>query len=407
MTEQKYEAAAFDPGQEPSLWSLFFSFLKIGSTTFGGFMALVSAVQNHAVHKQRMLRHEDMLDGISLATVLPGPVAFNVVAYVGYRVRGWMGALASVLGVSLPSFILMVVLSYLYFTYGQLSNVEKIFKGFMPAVAAVIVSAAWSLGAKTIKGLAEGLIAAVAFLLLLNIAGFYITVGIISGAGITGWLLFRKSTSAPPPSAKSDKNAGPRHGPSSGTSARVAVLASTGIPLFGLDPALIAKLSMTFAGMSLLLFGGGYVFIPLMQRSVVETYGWVTHQEFIDGIALGQIMPGPILISSAFIGYKVAGLLGALAAAVGMFGPPAVLMLICTRFLDRIKGSLVIAAALRGVRPAVIGMIAAAAVFVGRISELNLISASIFCASLIAIMRFQVGTVWIIPASGILGLLLY
>src|SRR3990172_3723967 len=106
-----------------SLWLLFWTFIKIGSTAFGGFMALISVVQNYAVERKKFLKHDDMLNGISLATILPGPVAVNVVAYVGYRIRGWQGAVVCAFGVILPSFLLLLGLSYAYFHYGQIPAV--------------------------------------------------------------------------------------------------------------------------------------------------------------------------------------------------------------------------------------------------------------------------------------------
>jgi len=169
----------------------------------------------------------------------------------------------------------------------------------------------------------------------------------------------------------------------------------------------VGKLLITFGAMSVLLFGGGFVFIPLIQESVVESYGWVTQQEFVDGIALGQVTPGPILISATFIGYKVAGLAGATAATLGIFTPPALLMVASTHFLQRLKGSAAIAAALRGIRSAVIGMIVAAAFVVGATAAPQWISALIFAAALTALVWLRVEVAWIIPVAGITGLLFY
>ena len=399
-----------------SLWSLFWTFLKVGSTAFGGFMALISVVQNLIVERKKLLRHEDMLDGISLASLLPGPIAVNVVAYVGYRLRGAAGAAASALGVILPSFVLIVVLSYSYFRWGQVPAVSRLFMGFLPAVTAIILAAAWGMGRKAVSGWREAVIVAISAGLLLGVGGFYITIAIIFGSGVAGWLLFRAgqqpaavSGAAPPVAAggkitpksknrknKKNKNRARKKGGLRAARSRFhSVSPLAAIPLLAFTPVLLAKLLLIFSGMSLMLFGGGYVFIPLIQEIVV------------DAIAMGQITPGPILIRAAFIGYKVAGLAGATVATAGIFLPPAVLMVLATRALEYIKKSSAIKAALRGVRPAVIGMIAAAAIVIAKTVPQTEVSLVIFLAALLALLKFRVEVVWVIPAAGLAGLLLY
>jgi len=393
-----------------SLGTLFLTFLKIGSTAFGGFMALISIVQHYAVERKKLITPEDMLDGVSLATILPGPVAVNVVAYVGYRVRGLQGALVSASAVILPAFLLLLALSHAYFQFGQIPAVGRFFLGFVPAVSAIILVAAWNMGVKAVRGGIEAVIALSAAGLLLGIGGFWVSVAIVAASGLAGWLLFpgtapgpAAQANRPAPAARPEKKSG---GSASRLQGAVAI-ALPAAPVLGFNSALLLKLAATFGGMSVLLFGGGYVFIPLIQRIVVDHYAWVTRQEFIDAVALGQVTPGPILISAAFIGYKVAGLAGATVATISIFTPPALLMLLCTRFLDRIKRSGGITAGLRGIRPAVIGMIAAAGVTVARTAPFTWISVLLFGAALVALLRFKVETAWIIPAAGIAGLLLY
>jgi chromate transporter len=177
--------------------------------------------------------------------------------------------------------------------------------------------------------------------------------------------------------------------------------------LLTVQPSLVLKLFTTFATMSVTLFGSGYVFIPIIQDLVVNGQGWVTNKEFIDGLAISQITPGPTLITSAFIGYKVAGLLGALSATLGMFGPPALLMLVGTYFLDSLKQSAAFKAALRGVRPAVVGMLVAAGFVVASTAPQQWASAVILAAALIALIRFRVEAALILPVAGIAGLALY
>jgi len=159
--------------------------------------------------------------------------------------------------------------------------------------------------------------------------------------------------------------------------------------------------------MSLMLFGGGFVFIPLIQEIVVDGAHWVTQKEFTSAIALGQITPGPILISAAFIGFKVKGFLGAALATFAIFFPPALLMVNCSQILDRIKQSTGMQAALRGVRAAVVGMIFAAAVVIARGAVFHWATLLIFLLALFALMRLRIDIIWIIPAAGVIGMLIY
>jgi len=387
---------------EVSYWSLFWTFLKIGSTAFGGFMALISVVQNYVVERKKLLSQDEMLDGVSLATILPGPVAVNVVAYAGYKIRGLFGAFICAFAVILPSFLLLLGLSYAYFTLGEIPAVSNVFNGFLPAVAAIIIVAAFNMGQKALTGNIEVAIAIGSMLALILIGGFYSTLIILLVSGVLGYLIFPHGDGL-----LSKKQFDKELIPYNLRTITIVSLIAVGIALFKSKTIILAKIFYTFATMSLLLFGGGFVFIPLIQEVVVGSYGWVSNKEFIDAIALGQVTPGPILISATFIGYKVAGILGASIATIGIFMPPAILMLVCTNFLDTLKKSGAIKATLKGIRCAVIGLIAAAAYVVILSAEQNIVTLGIFVISLSTLLIFKLEVVWIIPLAGTLGYLLY
>ncbi len=368
-------------------------------------MPLIAVIQNY-LKKNNLLEEQDILDTIFLASILPGPMAFNVVVGVGYRLRGLKGALVCGLGAILPTFVLVLGLSVAYFQWGQIPVVDRLFMGFTPAMIAIVISAAWSMARKAIKGVSEIIICLAACAMLLGIGGFYSTLIIVLVSGLVGWLLFSNTTikqlQKPNTQPSVLSNSKPQ-----GSNKLLSVLPLPALWLLTVQPSLVVELFTTFAAMSVTLFGSGYVFIPIIQDIVVNGQGWVTNKEFIDGLAISQITPGPILVTSAFIGYKVAGFLGALSATVGMFLPPALVMLVGTYFLDSIKKSPVVQAALCGVRPAVVGMLIAAAFVVGSTAPQHWASGVIVVAALIAIIRFRVEVALIIPIAGLTGLALY
>lgn len=384
-------------------------------------MSLASMIETQLVEKRKWISNEDMLDGIALASLLPGPMAVNTVAYVGYRLRGGLGAFVSALAVLLPTTALMVVLADLYFRFGSLPEVERVFGGILPAVAAIVLTVCLRMAQKNIKTRSMWVALVVSILLVVFVPKawkIFVTFGVVALYGFAGYLahITRNRSSSKPKAVDCEKKA-PRLRLSS---ARVWGLLTLGIiGLLGIVPIPfppngLASLMTTFSSMSLTLFGGGYVFIPMIQEIVVDRFGWVTSQEFIDGIALGQITPGPILISAAFIGQKVAGITGALLSTIAIFAPPATLMVLLAGMLDTIKNSPLIQSVLKGIRVAVIGLIFTAFVNIFIMAwpdhPQNLMPyalvAFIFIASLIAMHRFKVDVVWIIPLAGLLGFLL-
>jgi len=382
------------------LLTLCLLFLRIGCTSFGGFMVMVSVIQNVIVGRYKLLPERELLDGLALASVLPGPLAINLVAYVGYRLRGLAGAVVAVASALLPAFVLIVTLATLYFRWGELTAVGKLFMGMTPVVAALVAAAAWRLCRASVRGWRELLLTAGAAALPLAVPGVRTTLAILVVAAVVGWRWLRAPAIDRPIAAA--------HASASGA----GTLRMTALPLIaswltGVAAGGLLTLFGTFAGLSLLMFGGGYVFVPLLQHAVVDGQGWLTRREFVDAIALTQVTPGPVMISAAFIGLKVAGLPGAAAATAGMFLPTAALTVAAVHVLDRIKHSAAAQAALCGVRAAVAGMVIAAAATIGMTAAPGWLSAAIGGAALVALLRYRVEAVWLLPAAALMGWLFY
>ena len=396
-------------------------FFKIGCVSFGGFMAVISVVEDVFARRLGWIKHEDMLDGVSLANILPGPQAVNTTAYVGYACGGPLGALASVIGIVTPTFIMVTVLTFLYFGVAQdMTMLDGFFVGLIPAVAAVILSVVLRMWSKCVREPLTWVIAVgAAVLLLLSPASIklWVNLGVLAGAAFAGMARLQPDDAPLPPDAPMP-------------TARLVAMVGLPLALAGLylaapplDPDGIAQIGLTFAGLSVLLFGGGYVFIPLIMDAVVTNAGWLTAAQFNDGIAFSQMTPGPIVICAAFIGQKVAmdhfgplwGIVGGLVATVAIFGPPAILMIAASQIFDHIKANRRAQGALRGIRAAVVGMIAAAVVIILKISlpqdqaplseyvSVMLPSLLIMGASFVALVRFKMSLAVVIPLAGVLG----
>lgn len=391
--------------ERTSLSYIFFTFLKLGATAFGGYMSLVAIVQKQLVEVDKKLKEEDLLDGISLTSVLPGPVAVNTIAYVGYQLRGVPGAIAAFAGIILPSFFLVIFLSWLYFSYGNIPAVKNVFSGITPAITALIVTVAIGMTRKTIKLSAQWTICLLAALLLILVGGFAVTFLLIVVSGVAGAFLFRQSAEQALPGDEKIHFENKQ-------------LVISGVVLLLLLCTLLwggqypgapkdVQILSTFSGISLTLFGGGYVVIPALHELFVENLNWLTSAEFADGIAIGQITPGPIFVTATFIGYKVAGVVGAFLATVAIFTPPAVLTVLLSRFVKILNQSSVVKAAMKGVRAAVIGMIFASAITIGQTITPSVVSAIIFAAIFIISLKYTISPVYLIIASGVAGFILF
>lgn len=373
-------------------------FLLIGSSSFGGYMALIAMLRDKIVKQDKVASDELITEGIALASALPGPVAVNVVAYCGYALRGVAGALVSVGAVLLPSFILVLLLSMLFVSAGELTTFVKVLWFVTPVVIAIITSVGVDLARKNVKLPLHYVILGVSIVGQIFLKGYTGLIGTLAFAALLGALFLKPSTQPVKVSGHSWKP----------VIAVVVVLFAIWIILWlFLQEILLAKIFVLFSQVSLTLFGGGYVMVPVLESLLVEQLAWVNHAEFSYGIAIGQVTPGPILVSAAFFGYKMAGFAGALIATIAIFLPSASLMIACSGIYMEYRSNKYVQGALDGLKPAIAALIVFSAVtmFLRQINESGIWLTSVICAiSLLIIYTVKVKPVLIVLAFAILGI---
>ncbi|MEP1778888.1 chromate efflux transporter [Reichenbachiella sp.] len=390
-------------GDKISMFYLFRTFLKIGSLSFGGFMALIAVVQRQMVEKDRKLDDQVLLDGVSLASILPGPLAVNTVGYVGYQLRGFWGALLSMLAVTLPCFLIVLLFSMAYFEYGELTLFKSVITWVIPAIVVIIVTVGISMSKKHLQDWKQYLITLASFIAFQWLGGIWTTFSVmLLGAGLG--LAFYK-TSEQGGISKSSESSSLNLVKNMAVLVLLSTVGILSIYLFQTkEMGLIStKVLAVFSSMSLTLFGGGYVIIPIIQETIVASLGWLGLEEFNTALAISQVTPGPILISATFIGYKVAGIPGACLATVGIFLPSGLLMVSCSQLLNKYKNLASVKAIFRGLRPAVIGLIFSAALTIGYESLLKWQSAVAFGLLLTISIFFRTTTLWVIAIAIALG----
>jgi len=411
-----------------TLGGLFLSFLKIGLVGFGGGIAVLAQIRNLTVRKRRWLTDSEFAEAVALAQSLPGTSAGNSVTYVGVRLRGWRGAAAAMSGFILPSMLIMVALAIMYKHVHNLSGSEQFFHGLNGAVVALILVTAWRMGKNILTQRWQWLLAVLAFLAVAILEATVLEV--VFAAGLIGiyidsfakkqleqWRNLRsivrrrgriRTRLAKQRRQKVFRTA-PEEEREESTTFRSLSLFALGMPIVA-KLGLLLTLSAIFLRMGSVTFGGGLVMVPLIESEVVNTHHWLTHQEFADAFALGQITPGPVLITATFVGYRVAGTLGALVATVSIFLPAFLITIAAASSLRRFRNNEQVQSFLRGIAPAVIGLLVAAALSIGRAGIHSWVGVSIMLLAIFTLIRFRPNPFWVIFGAGVIrfavGLLL-
>ena len=380
---------------------LFLQFLKTGTISFGGYMMLIAMVQYEFSKRRKFIKKSQVLDAITLASFLPGPMAINVSTYLGFIMKGWRGAILAFIAVLTPSFIIMIIFTELYFSSKNLPGFQSFFSGVLPVVSAVIISVAYDISSKVNKTYFSYLIVALSFFLAVILKGYLAIIVPLLLSGLLNVLYFKKKIFSS--IIKRPK--------------KQYIIRFEGIIVAGILLTLFYifinnveydsinfDLIRVFSNISLTLFGGGYVFIPVLDKIIVNEIGWLNSQQFIDCIAMGQITPGPILISATFVGYKMNGIIGALFATFSIFAPSSVIIIFISRFFLYFKNNMFAKKIIQGIKIGIVGLIFYSAIIVLLNKEtIDIFTIIVFFSSIIILIKTKIHPVVLIVISGLAG----
>ena len=362
-------------------------FLRLGTVGFGGPIALAGHMQQDLVDSRGWVRKEDYLEGLALAQLAPGPLAAQLAIYLGYIRAGLLGATAVGVAFVLPSFLMVLGLSAAYVRFGGLPWMQGMFYGIGAAVIGIIARSAFKLTKLTLgkDKLLWGIFATLAISTAWT-SREIIWLFLLGGAAN---LLFR---------------ALPSKLPVRGTVASLiapGMLATVGIS------GTVIEIFVYFSKAGLFVFGSGLAVVPFLYGGVVQGHHWLTDHQFVDAVAVAMITPGPVVITVAFIGYLVAGVAGATAAALGVFLPVYLVVILLAPSYKRWARNPQLNAFVRGVTAAATGAIAGAVVVLARRSVYDLPTIVICAASLAVLFRWKVPEPVLIACAAVAGLLLH
>jgi chromate transporter len=360
-------------------------FLKLGATGFGGPIALAGAMERDLVEERRWFTSEEYLRGLALAQLAPGPLAAQLAIYLGWARGGVLGATLVGIAFVLPSFVIVLILSALYIRLHGLAWMQAAFYGVGAAVIAIIIRSAVKLTRLTLK---RDVLLWIIFVIVAAVTAITER-EIVSAFLLSGLAVFVLRRGSPPPAA-----------------AILAPWLLAGIRGVAELPA-VWRIFLYFAEAGAFVFGSGLAIVPFLYGGVVEQFHWLTQREFVDAVAVAMITPGPVVITVAFIGYLVAGPLGAVAAALGVFLPCYLFVIIPAPYYERYASKKGIADFVAGVTAAAVGAIGGAAIVLGRRALVDWKAIAI-CAVTLVLLTWvkKIPEPLLIAAAGVVGLLL-
>jgi chromate transporter len=378
-----------NPSLSKRLTEVAWLFFKLGITAFGGPAAHIAMMHDETVKRRQWLSDQEFLDLVGATNLIPGPNSTEMAIHVGFLRAGWLGLIVGGLCFIVPAMLIVMVLAWIYVQFGSTPQAGWLLYGVKAVVIAIIIQALWTLGQKAIKSpliTVVGLAVLVLYLFGINEIVLLFAGGLLVMIATNIQRLRKQAIGVilVPPFAG------------------LSILASSSLVsiTFGLP-----LLFLTFLKIGAVLYGSGYVLLAFLRADFVVRFGWLTDQQLIDAVAIGQVTPGPVFTTATFIGFILGGMPGALLATFGIFLPSFIFVAISNPLIPRIRNSAWISGLLDGVNMSSLGLMAAVTWQLGRASLTDPFTILIALVSLGLLIRFKVNSTWLIVGGAIIGLL--
>ena len=359
-------------------------FLKLGFTAFGGPAAHLAIMHDEVVKRRKWLSAEEFLDLVGATNIIPGPNSTEMAIHIGYLRAGWLGLILGGFCFVIPATLIVLLLSYLYVHFGTLPRTGWLLYGVKPVVIAIIAQALWTLGNKALKNRFVAFVGAIVF--ALYFIGFN-EIALLFGGGLIAMLAANiKRLQKIPPSILL---------PFSGSVLTQAII-----------PFSLPVLFLTFLKIGAILYGSGYVLFAFLRADFVLRLGWLTDQQLLDAIAIGQVTPGPLFTAATFIGYILGGTSGALLATLGIFLPSFIFVAISNPLIPKIRNSTWASTFLDGVNASSLGLMAGVTFQLAFSSLTDFYAVLIAAISLVLLLRYKINSTWLIAGGALAGYLI-
>ncbi|HLB50198.1 MAG TPA: chromate efflux transporter [Anaerolineales bacterium] len=360
-------------------------FLKLGFTAFGGPAAHIAMFRDEVVKRRKWVDDQHFLDLLGATNLIPGPNSTEMAIHIGYARAGWAGLVVGGAGFILPAMLIVIGLAWVYVQFGATPEAGWLLYGVKPVVIAIIVQALWGLGQKAVKGrltAAVCLAALALYFLGVNEIALLFAGGLVV---MVGENLRRLKTT--------------------NLAGIIAPLSGLSLPALAATAFNLPFMFLIFLKIGSVLYGSGYVLLAFLRADFVIRLGWLTDQQLMDAIAIGQVTPGPVFTTATFIGYVLGGVPGALLATLGIFLPSFVFVALSNPFIPRLRNSPWASGLLDGVNVASLGLMVAVTWQLGRASLVDLFTVLLALAAAFLLFRFKANTTWLVAGGAAAGLL--